>query len=193
MSSIFYLLAGLALAHAWRGSHNSGPRKAVCVVQPDPQSTQLVTGIVNFTQSSYRSALKIDVKLQGFSAVPESAPESQFLHGFHIHEFGDLSGGCTSAGGHYNPFNVTHGDINDGVRHTGDLGNIRQRPDGTIPQLRIKDRRASLYGEFSILGRAVVVHAKADDLGRGGNPASLLNGNAGSRLACCVIGLANPV
>ena len=27
-------------------------------------------------------------------------------HGFHIHENGDLSDGCASCGGHYNPFNV---------------------------------------------------------------------------------------
>ena len=27
-------------------------------------------------------------------------------HGFHIHEYGDLSDGCNSCGGHYNPYNV---------------------------------------------------------------------------------------
>lgn len=47
-------------------------------------------------------------------------------HGLHIHEFGDMSNGCISAGAHYNPHKCSHGAPTDpkGQRHAGDLGNI---------------------------------------------------------------------
>lgn len=38
-----------------------------------------------------------------------------------------------------------------------------------------------------IIGKAMVVHAGEDDLGLGGATDSLTTGNAGGRLACCVI------
>ena len=31
---------------------------------------------------------------------------ANMMHGFHVHQNGDLSNGCRGAGGHYNPFNV---------------------------------------------------------------------------------------
>ena len=43
-----------------------------------------------------------------------------------------------------------------------------------------------------IVGRMIIVHADRDDLGKGGDEESLKTGNAGKRLGCGVIGLAEP-
>ena len=107
-------------------------------------------------------------------------------HGFHVHEFGDLSDGCASAGGHYNPDGVDHGNLAEG--HVGDLGNVTASEDG-VANISIVAERVSLMGERSIVGRAVVIHSKQDDLGKGGDDESLKTGNAGDRLACGVITL----
>jgi len=108
------------------------------------------------------------------------------LHGFHVHEFGDLSKGCESAGGHYNPAGVDHGDLAEG--HVGDLGNIEADQDG-VARFKIVARRIDLSGDRSIVGRAIVIHADEDDLGKGGDEESLKTGNAGERVACGVIRL----
>ena len=52
--------------------------------------------------------------------------------------------------------------------------------------LRI-DGVSLLKGDNNIVGRAIVVHAGEDDLGKGGDEGSLKTGNAGGRVACCVI------
>lgn len=108
------------------------------------------------------------------------------LHGFHVHEYGDLSNGCESAGGHYNPDSVEHGDLENG--HVGDLGNVQANSDG-IAEFTIQAKRIDLIGERSIVGRAIVIHENEDDLGKGGDAESLETGNAGDRLACGVITL----
>ena len=105
-------------------------------------------------------------------------------HGFHIHEFGDMSDGCKSMGGHYNPDGVDHGSIDEG--HVGDLGNITADKSG-IAKFTIQAKRVDLIGERSVIGRGFVVHSDRDDLGKGGDAESLKTGNAGERLACGVI------
>ena len=80
-------------------------------------------------------------------------------HGFHIHQFGDYTGGCVSAGGHFNPFSKQHGGPNDENRHAGDLGNVVADASGTVT-LDIIDGQIPLVGENSIIGRSVVVCMK---------------------------------
>lgn len=111
------------------------------------------------------------------------------LHGFHIHMFGDLSDGCISAGGHYNPYMRNHGGPEHRERHVGDLGNIEADEFGRA-LVNITDPLVSLVGPRSVVGRSVVVHAGEDDLGMGGDAGSLKTGNAGGRAGCGVIGYA---
>lgn len=107
-------------------------------------------------------------------------------HGFHIHEFGDLTDGCESAGGHYNPDDVDHGDLENG--HVGDLGNVTADTNG-VADFTLIAKRVDLIGERSVVGRSIVIHSDVDDLGKGGDAESLKTGNAGKRLACGVITL----
>ena len=105
-------------------------------------------------------------------------------HGFHIHEFGDLSGGCDTAGAHYNPDNVDHGDLEEG--HVGDLGNVVADDDGGVT-VNISATRVDLSGDRIVVGRSIVIHSDRDDLGLGGDAESIKTGNSGERLACGVI------
>jgi len=112
------------------------------------------------------------------------------LHGFHVHQYGDIyTNGCLSTGGHFNPQNVHHGAPTDLVRHVGDLGNILADESG-FARFEMFDPLISLDGPNSILGRAFVIHSGEDDMGRGGNEDSLKTGNAGKRVACGIVSLA---
>ncbi|KAF8158101.1 superoxide dismutase [Crassisporium funariophilum] len=150
--------------------------KAVVVLAGDSS----VTGTVSFEQSTFNGPVKVTGNIKGLS--------SKALRGFHVHQSGDLSGGCLSAGPHFNPFGKTHGAPADSNRHIGDLGNVETDDAGTA-NFVISDKLISLNGPTSIVGRAIVVHAGTDDLGRGDNDESLKTGNAGARAACGVIGL----
>ena len=71
----------------------------------------------------------------------------------------------------------------------GDLGNLLADDSGEA-KLDINDVQVSLYGPYSVIGRACVLHKNEDDLGQGNDEESKKTGNAGPRVACGIIGLA---
>jgi len=173
----------------------SFPIKAVCEVGEagkscDGSETATgVTGMVTFTQTDAET-VTIEYEVKGL------APGK---HGFHVHEKADFSNGCASAGPHYNPFGKWHGGQDDEERHVGDLGNVVAGEDG-VAKGTVTDKLIKIFGEYTVIGRSMMIHADEDDLGRG-DPAgwpevppppapaqhTKTTGNAGARIGCGVI------
>eukprot|EP01111_Echinosteliopsis_oligospora_P016318 TRINITY_DN672_c0_g1_i1.p1 TRINITY_DN672_c0_g1~~TRINITY_DN672_c0_g1_i1.p1 ORF type:complete len:159 (-),score=50.69 TRINITY_DN672_c0_g1_i1:213-689(-) len=151
---------------------------AVCVLKGDGP----VKGTVHLTQDSADGPTTITGEITGLTPGK---------HGFHVHEFGDTTNGCVSAGAHFNPNKKNHGAPEDEDRHVGDLGNVEANESG-VATIKKTDAQIKLSGEHSIIGRTVVVHADVDDLGKGGHDDSKTTGHAGGRIACGVIGVTKP-
>ncbi len=58
----------------------------------------------------------------------------------------------------YNPFELDHGGPDAAVRHVGDLGNVVADADGNAI-LDVTDAQIQLNGDYSVIGRAVMIHA----------------------------------
>jgi Cu-Zn family superoxide dismutase len=139
-----------------------------------------IKGYVKFTEDLLKNRIKIDLNIIGL--IPNS------LHGFHVHEAGDLTDKCTSMCAHFNPYNNTHGCPGMSKRHVGDLGNIKTNLKGEA-KYTFYDNVIKLRGnKCNIIGRGLIIHEDKDDCGKGGNAESLKTGNSGKRIACGVIG-----
>ncbi len=135
-------------------------------------------GTATLTQTPH--GLLIEARLEN---LPEGA------HGFHIHETGACAPDFGAAGGHYAPNGASHGYLNDGGFHAGDLPNVHVRADGTA--------RADFFASWLTLtdspraerpfplgdddGSALMVHAEEDDY------LAEPPGSTGPRIACGVI------
>jgi superoxide dismutase, Cu-Zn family len=142
-----------------------------------------INGSVRFSEMPDKKHIAIDVEVKGLN--------KNALHGFHVHEYGDLSDGCNSMCAHLNPYNETHGGPETIHRHVGDLGNLKSDGHGCA-NFRFYDNMIKLRGTKSnIIGRGLIIHEDEDDCGLGKNKESKITGNAGKRIACAVIGFAS--
>lgn len=156
-----------------RGLGASGTQVSHLGAAVAEMSSGNVLGVARFVQVSEDLCI-IDGAVDGLTPG---------LHGLNIHELGDLSQGCFSTGDHYNPGNSRHGAPEDNERHVGDLGNILADKNGRA-HFRMEDRNVKVW---DVIGRSLVVHSREDDLGRGSNVLSQINGNSGPGLTCGII------
>jgi len=147
-----------------------------CDFIPGVSSTTAgLDGSVTFTDNG-NGTVNVNVNVTGIATNGSYA--------IHVHTFGDISDPTgTAAGGHFNPLGQPHACPGTSARHEGDMGNWTA-VNGAIQQNNNFDL-LTLTGNNSIIGRAVVVHAAADDC------LTQPTGAAGARQSFCVIGISN--
>lgn len=137
-----------------------------------PTQGNTAAGTVNF--KSVPEGVQVTARITGLKPLQE--------HGFHVHEFGDCSSpDAMSAGGHFNPLGRPHASTGG---HAGDMPNLKADVNGMAEaKFTVTGMTLASGAATDILGKAVIVHANADDY------TSQPAGNSGPRLACGVIRL----
>ena len=156
------------------GKSNRGGRGAAhATIEPSKAPGQDdVKGTVRFTPAD--KGVRVRAEITGLE------PNSK--HGFHIHDKGDLSApDLMSAGGHFNPAMKKHGGPHAAEHHAGDLGNLEADDKGKATYDAVAEGITLDDSKTGIIGKSVIVHAKADDLKT--DPA----GDSGARIAGGVI------
>jgi Cu-Zn family superoxide dismutase len=127
--------------------------KAIAVF--DPRCNNGISGTLEFTQRSRYQPLEIFFRLKGF--------EPFNIHAIHVHEYGDLTDGCKSLGGHFNPSGQVH--YHSQLGHAGDLFNNFKTDSNGEFVFQYQTHRLSLFGRNNIIGRSIVIHKFEDDMG----------------------------
>jgi superoxide dismutase, Cu-Zn family len=139
----------------------------------EPRSGSQASGTVRFVEGS-----------DGVTVIVDITGTTPGEHGFHVHDKGDCSAAdATSAGPHYDVGGNPHGGPATPAHHTGDFGNLTADSSGAI-RTQFTTRTITVGpGANSVVGKAVILHASADDL------TSQPAGNSGARIACGVANL----
>jgi Cu-Zn family superoxide dismutase len=183
--SAFVVAALLAAGTVFAGSNPGPPKppargKAVIVLRTGSGN---VAGTVVLAKVGGK--VLVTVSVRGLSAG---------FHGFHVHTIGScVAPAFTSAGGHFNPRSVGHG------QHAGDFPPLLVNSDGT-GGATFKTDRFGVADLFDSDGSAIIVHANADNLANiptryhshtedklGPDSVTLATGDAGDRTACGVV------
>jgi Cu-Zn family superoxide dismutase len=136
-----------------------------------PTEGNQVRGLVMFHEMD--GHLMVHAKISGLQPNAE--------HGFHVHEHGSCaSADGASAGGHFNPGGQPHGP-QASAHHAGDLPALKADAKGVVDQKFMLTGVTLAEGPTSLVSRAVIVHAQADDY------STQPTGNSGARIACGVI------
>ncbi len=151
---------------------------------PDADAAALMRGVGESQAEGYVVLRSLNGELQVSVQMTGLQPG---MRGFHAHEEGSCEPGddgapAGAAGGHFAPFGHPHGAPDDEPqqRHVGDFGNLNVASDGTV-DTSFTDPVASLDGEASIVGKALIIHADEDDL------ETQPTGDAGDRVACGIV------
>ncbi len=164
-------VAGLSLCAASTWAADS---TAAATLKPLGDSK--VAGTIEFVQQG--SVVNARATVTGL------APNSE--HGFHVHEKGDCSApDGTSAGGHFEPHGKPHGP-QDAPHHAGDMPSLKADAAGRATAEFKLENATVAPGDASVVGKAVIVHAKPDDF------RTQPSGDSGARVACGVIGAGAP-
>lgn len=163
-------LVGRALG-VWGGAAVADPESIAAEAVLHARAPRNLEGTARFSNTP--DGIRIAV------SVENASPGS---HGIHVHATGDCSAAdFASAGGHFAPDGNPHGGPDSERHHAGDLGNIEVGESGRGSLTLTTDALTLKPGDRSVLDRAVVIHAKPDDL------SSQPSGSSGERIACGVV------
>lgn len=165
------LAAGLVLALTACATTGNASRNGSASLQA--RSGSQVTGSLAFMPMG--DGLHLTGEVRGLTAGG--------THAIHVHENGDCSAADgSSAGGHFNPAGAAHGRMNSANHHVGDMDNLVANANGVAEvNMHLSAMSLGTGAANDVLGKAVIVHAAADDY------TTQPTGNAGGRLACGVI------
>lgn len=157
---------------------------SACTTMEDAPAERIGSATLSLANGMPAGTVQLLAAGDTVTLVAAAAGMTQGARGFHLHTTGQCTApDFTSAGGHLNPQDRSHGKESAGGAHFGDLPNLvfDERQSAALTYALRGSRQDVEQWVFDADGTAVIIHANADDYRT--DP----TGNAGARVACGVI------